>query len=68
MEEKELKDLKEAAIEYGEAFASTDPKQPSDRRITAHQRLTQVVRRYYSAVRSKTNGATRAPGQASQSR
>jgi len=46
-------ELKAAAIEYGRAFAETDPKKDSDRRVSAHERLTRAARRYEISTRLK---------------
>jgi hypothetical protein len=39
-------ELRAAAIEYDDAFASTDPKKMSDRRETSHRRLVRAARLY----------------------
>ena len=52
-----LDELTAAAIEYGRAFAETEPKKHSQRRIDAHARLTIAARQY---ERSRVR-AVRAP-------
>lgn len=39
-------ELRAAAVEYEDAFASTDPKKMSDRRQLAHLKLCRAARRY----------------------
>ena len=39
-------ELRAAALEYDDSFASTDPKKMSDRREAAHRRLVQAARVY----------------------